>query len=342
MREKILACAVSLLCVCGVSAQVGGGPAQSAAPPVAQSPESATDLAEATRLSQSVVKLFSERRFDEALPLAERALALREKWLKPDEVKVADALFNLAALYEGKGKSDKAEPLYLRALHIYERGAGASEPRLAGVLYTLGVIRYRKGSYSQSAAYLERAVALQEKLQGAESLEVAGLLLSLSEVYVVKGDYKQATPLLQRAVVIWRKKLDRDDPKLEQYHDRISCMMITSGHNEELSRIFTAPEPPPGGATSDSGVLNGHAIEKPAPRYPEDARAAHISGTVVVKIVVDETGKVIKADRLCGPQELAGASEEAARRARFTPTLLNGQSVKVSGIITYTFNLSVR
>lgn len=340
MREQILACVFGLVCSCGVSAQVAGGPAQPAMSTVTQSPEAEAELSEATQLSQSVVKLFSERKFDEALPRAERVLALREKWLKPGDVKVADALFNLAALYEGKGKFDKAEPLYLRALPIYEQGPGASAQRLAGVLYALSVIRYRKSSYSQSATYLERAIALLEKLHGRESLEVADMQLGLAEIYLVKGDYKQATPLLQSAIEVWRKKLDPDDPKLEQYHDRVTCMVITSGHHEDMSKMFTPPEPPPGGATASNGVLNGKAIEKPQPSYPQAAKAAHISGTVVVKIVVDETGKVIKANTLCGPQELAGASEEAARKARFTPTLLSGQPVKVSGIITYSYVLS--
>jgi protein TonB len=59
----------------------------------------------------------------------------------------------------------------------------------------------------------------------------------------------------------------------------------------------------------------------------------------VVKIVVDEQGKVVKAESICGHRLLTGAAEDAARAARFTPTLLLGQPVKVSGYITYNFVL---
>lgn len=336
MRDRILICVLSLLCACGAHAQTVGSPAP--APSAAQPATAETDLAEAARLNQSVVKLFSEHKYDEALPLAERVLALREKWLKPDDLNLADALSNLAALYQSKGNFDKAEPLYLRALPIYEQDRTASEQRLADVLYALGVLRYRKGNYGQAAAYLERVVTLKEKAQDGASLDIINVLLDLSEVYLVKGDYQRATPLLHRAVELWSNKLAPDDPKREQYSDRVICMVSMSGHKEELRNIFPPPEPP-GGATISSGVLNGKAIEKPQPSYPAEARAAHISGTVVVKIKVDETGKVIEAKPLCGPQALAQASVDAARKARFTPTLLSGQPVKVSGLITYTFVL---
>lgn len=87
------------------------------------------------------------------------------------------------------------------------------------------------------------------------------------------------------------------------------------------------------------GILNGKALSLPAPSYPEVARRARASGTVEVEVVIDLSGKVISAKAVKGPMMLQGAAEEAARRARFSPTLLSGQPVKVSGVITYNFNL---
>jgi protein TonB len=98
------------------------------------------------------------------------------------------------------------------------------------------------------------------------------------------------------------------------------------------------PEPKPRAPISQ-GVLNGKAISKPAPPYPPIAKAAHASGQVVVQIVVDESGKVISAHAVSGHPLLLQAAVQAAYQARFSPTLLSGQPVKVSGIITYQFNL---
>ncbi|HEX8472894.1 MAG TPA: TonB family protein [Pyrinomonadaceae bacterium] len=87
------------------------------------------------------------------------------------------------------------------------------------------------------------------------------------------------------------------------------------------------------------GILNGKAISKPQPAYPSTARAARASGTVVVEIVVDEEGNVVSARAASGHPLLQQAAVAAAREARFAPTRLSGQPVKVSGVITYNFVL---
>jgi TonB family protein len=87
------------------------------------------------------------------------------------------------------------------------------------------------------------------------------------------------------------------------------------------------------------GVLNGKAISKPSPAYPPIARAAHSSGSVVVQVKVDECGNVVSAKAISGPPLLQRAAVEAAYAWRFTPTLLAGEPVKVTGTITFNFLL---
>ena len=87
------------------------------------------------------------------------------------------------------------------------------------------------------------------------------------------------------------------------------------------------------------GVLNGKAVAKPSPVYPPIAKAAHAQGTVTVQIVVDEEGYVIMAQAVSGHPLLQHAAVVAARQARFSPTLLEGQPVKVFGVIAYNFVL---
>jgi TonB family protein len=85
------------------------------------------------------------------------------------------------------------------------------------------------------------------------------------------------------------------------------------------------------------GVINGKATNLPQPPYPASAKAAHASGTVAVQVTVDEEGKVISANAISGHPLLRPAAVAAARQARFSPTKLAGQPVKVSGIINYNF-----
>jgi protein TonB len=92
-------------------------------------------------------------------------------------------------------------------------------------------------------------------------------------------------------------------------------------------------------ALISGGVLNGKAISKPAPGYPPIAKAARASGVVTVQIVVDESGRVVSANAVGGHPLLQQAAVAAARQARFSPTTLSGQPVKVSGVVTYNFVL---
>ena len=85
------------------------------------------------------------------------------------------------------------------------------------------------------------------------------------------------------------------------------------------------------------GVLNGKAISLPKPLYPAIARSAKAAGTVVVQVTIDELGDVIEARAISGHALLQEAAVEAARQAKFTPTKLSGQPVKVTGVITYKF-----
>ena len=97
------------------------------------------------------------------------------------------------------------------------------------------------------------------------------------------------------------------------------------------------PKPTPPRAPISGGVLNGKAISLPHPAYPPIARQAHASGTVVVQVTIDENGNVISAHAVSGHPLLQAVAVAAARGARFSPTKLSGQPVKVTGVITYNF-----
>jgi len=81
------------------------------------------------------------------------------------------------------------------------------------------------------------------------------------------------------------------------------------------------------------GMLNSKAIYLPQAEVPPGEAA----GVVIVQILVDEQGSVIDARAVSGPQHLQAAAVNAARLARFNPTLLMGEPVKVSGMLSYNF-----
>jgi Ca-activated chloride channel family protein len=100
-----------------------------------------------------------------------------------------------------------------------------------------------------------------------------------------------------------------------------------------------ASQPPVASRPVSGGVLNGKAISLPKPQYPAGAKSTRASGVVTVEVLLDEAGKVISARAVDGSPFLRQAAVNAARLARFSPTVLSGQPVKVTGVITYRFNL---
>jgi TonB family protein len=101
-----------------------------------------------------------------------------------------------------------------------------------------------------------------------------------------------------------------------------------------------APPPPPVKKVPkqiSGGVLNGKATSLPKPPYPPAARAVRAAGAVSVQVLIDESGSVVSASAVSGHPLLRAAAVQAARGARFSPTMLSGQAVKVSGVITYNF-----
>jgi len=98
-----------------------------------------------------------------------------------------------------------------------------------------------------------------------------------------------------------------------------------------------APPKPKVPKQISGGVLNGKATSLPKPPYPPAARAVRASGAVSVQVLIDEGGSVVSASAVSGHPLLRAAAVQAARGARFSPTMLSGQPVKVSGLITYNF-----
>lgn len=88
-----------------------------------------------------------------------------------------------------------------------------------------------------------------------------------------------------------------------------------------------------------SHLISSKAVQKPAPAYPEIAKRVGAKGTVAVQILIDEQGRVVSAQATSGHALLQRAAVEAARLARFTPTILGGRAVRVSGVIYYNFML---
>ena len=121
------------------------------------------ELNEAKELDERAGELYRGGRYAEAIPLAQKALALWEKAQGPDHPAVATSLNNLAVLYREAGQYAKAEPLYQRSLAIREKALGPTHPDVATSLENYALL-LRKTKRNDEAIKLEtRAKAIRNK-----------------------------------------------------------------------------------------------------------------------------------------------------------------------------------
>ena len=300
------------------------------------------ELKQADDLTESVVKLIDEKKYSDALAPAKRALEIREKLLPRDDPRIGNSLIYLVDIYTGKRDFGKAKEMLLRLLQHQTERFGVEHVKLAPTLERLGVHYFRDGDNSKAEDAYKRALALKEKEYGLDHVEVAHTLFGLAEIHRVQRDFDQARPFFSRALKIYGKQLGVSSAEFQSTSESYSCLGYETTKFDvfgELNSIWQVLASPDGPRQAPAGtILNGRAISLPQPKYPEGAREHRLSGRVIVKVTIGETGEVLSAKDMCGgPPYLSESSVAAAYKARFTPTKLSGKPVQVYGIIQYNF-----
>lgn len=101
--------------------------------------------------------------------------------------------------------------------------------------------------------------------------------------------------------------------------------------------VAEQPAPKQPVITISGGLLNAKALHLPRPEYPDIAKRSGQQGTVSVEVLIDVTGKVISAKAVSGPVQFRRVAELAARQAKFSPAMLSGQPIRITGVMVYNF-----
>lgn len=161
-------------------------------------------------------------------------------------------------------------------------------------------------------------IANQAKANNGQMYEIGNLASGLYSMEVTKDGYKSS---IKRLVV----NCQSADPFKTSIYllpgDRHSVVHVVDGDFETL--------------ISSNLSVNYFAIRLPKPAFPPEARGR--SGSVIVRVLIKEDGRVISADPISGDSIFVKAAQRAARSAWFAPSVLNGKPVKITGNIEYIF-----
>jgi CHAT domain-containing protein len=168
-------------------------------------------LFDALTLSGQSQAAVAAGKYDDAIQLAGRALALEEKAAGPDDAYTGLLLIRLADLDRIKGNYAQAVPLFERALAISQSVLGREHPQTAFALRKFGVLYRYMGEYGKAEPLIEEAVAITERVLGADHPLTAAALMDLSGIHEYRQDLQKALAERQRALDIAEKTLAPDD-----------------------------------------------------------------------------------------------------------------------------------
>jgi TonB family protein len=295
-----------LIIMCGASFALSEPQAQS---------DRTKELELAADLSAQVLKLFGEKKFNEALPLAQKALEIRRRFLSHDDLLIGSALINLGELYLVSNKDREAEGAFQGALAVYDAQVPPEQMTVVRLLNALAYLRIRKHDFGRAEPMLLRSLEIQQKELGSANPATIEAMRDYACLELRNPDGNENY-----------LAAEKDEAKMK-LRARATCWLGGLIKDCSAESKFHA-----------DNVVNGKALRLVQPAYPAEARRKRLSGTVFIAILIDENGNVIGANPVCGgPGELNTASLQAARQSRFSTTKVNDEPMRVTGLIVYRF-----
>jgi len=228
-----------------------------------------------------------------------------------------------------------------------QSGSPSQELSKADQLNAEVVKLFAEKEYDKALILAKQVLEIREKILGPNHLMVALSLQNVAELLIAKKKQKEAADVYRRSLTIYEKASSGNDPKLIESLGRYICLLTTMGRSDEIKDVrislfklengFDESLSVSGQSSKLSGSMQGRALSLPRPDYPAEARANRVSGSVVMKVRVNEAGQVIELKSICGHPLLIKGSEPAVWRARFEPAVIKGQPVQFTSTVIYNF-----
>jgi CHAT domain-containing protein/Tfp pilus assembly protein PilF len=194
------------------------------------------ELHESQKLRTQAMHLLHQNRQADAVPVAERALAIAERVLDERDVNVGLALATAGMAHEEVLDHATAQRYLARALEVLTATLGPDHPQTTYVLNRLGTRYAELGDHATAERLILDALRRQEKTLGPEHPSVAATLRSLGILYSARGDFKGAEQAIQRALAIVATWMGTD-------HERFGILENNLGALYNQQRDYARAEP---------------------------------------------------------------------------------------------------
>jgi bla regulator protein blaR1 len=216
------------------------------------------------------------------------------------------------------------------------------------------VTRWLKGQIRQSRELVCDALAAEfvttREHYARSLLRLASMMLNPAQTINIHAIGIFDANILERRVMSLMTK-PRETKGLARVGFAAVCVLVgvaTCGSALALRLDVNEPPPPLATATTHApkgpvrikgSVVAGNKIDGENPTYPAEARAAKVSGTVVLRAIISKTGSITNLQVVSGPKELRDSAVDAVRTWHYKPYILNGDPVPVETTINVNYNL---
>jgi len=294
------------------------------------------------KLNETVISLYRSQKFDEAVKPAQQAVDLNIKIYGLERRETAVAYTNLGVIYREKRKyKDSVENLQ-KAADIYQKIPDAKGAETFSAYEALAFSQFLDGRKTEAEASYLKTIEIADSKFGKESKESFSPSLNLASVYARNQKSDEAAAFYLKAYALAIKNFGKESKEVEKIDDSRVCS-ANYGKTGDVEKYKAFEEAKSSLFGTNGGekvrVLNGKAVSLPQPAYPAEAREQRLSGTAPIKVKIDEQGNVIEAKSICRGDALGRAAAQAALKAKFSPTVVDGKPMQVTGVITYNFIL---
>lgn len=301
-------------------------------------------------LNAEVVENYRAWKLDDAAKAAHASLKLTIKLYGEGHLETALVYSNLAEIYSRKEKNDLALSYFTSAWKIHRKNSFVIPSKSGNIIVRLTQVWLHVKKDELLRTELEELKNLAESGDAVAKRIYPHVLSALTAVYVDAKLYELADEMFLKRYALFSKLTPQNLSEFESLDaDRKYYEKSISGRkdSEKRQKAFEAALRTQSG---DDFVLDGvfyrarrseatlgKALSLAKPDYPPAARAVRAGGQVRVRVLIAEDGSVLNADAISGHPLLRHAAETAARKSKFSPTLLAGQRVKVRSVLIYNF-----
>ncbi|MBX5459560.1 MAG: tetratricopeptide repeat protein [Steroidobacteraceae bacterium] len=179
-------------------------------------------------------QLFDTRRYEEALPVADRLVKMTIEQYGENDRALANPLTNRGTVYYRIKNYEAAEKDYQRSLEILEATGGATDRQLLRPLHGLGAAHFAEAEYVDASVALKRAVDLSRNLDGLFNAGQLQILDPLISSYIALNLMNEAEKEQQYALRVAETAYGKNDVRMLKPLDRYGRWL------EQIGRYTTA------------------------------------------------------------------------------------------------------